>query len=213
MENLKAKTYENLRFRIMTHDLPPSKMLNEKELMNHYGIGRAPLREIFIELQRDGLIQRFPRSGTIVAPMDFHLFKQVIEIRTNLEGLAAQLATERITESELEVLRQVLLKVDQYKAEDKDDILSMLTEFEFQFHNIIYEASHNMKLKDILHELHGITARFWYYWVFNRQEVLDQFKDHKKLMDALEKRDAKVAREVMIAHIQNFTSKIVNKIL
>jgi len=35
---------------------------------------------------------------------------------------------------------------------------------------MFYEATHNMKLKEILHELHGISARFWHYWVFSQQE-------------------------------------------
>ena len=78
MRQLKVEAYQNIRFRIITHDLRPGELLNEKNLMKEYQIGRSPLREILIELQRDGLIQRFPRSGTLVTPIDLHLFKQVI---------------------------------------------------------------------------------------------------------------------------------------
>jgi DNA-binding GntR family transcriptional regulator len=188
-------------------------MVSEKELMNHYGIGRAPLREIFIDLQRDGLIQRFPRSGTIVAPMDFHLFKQVIEIRTNLEGLAAQLAAERITDDELTVLKHVLQRVDQTKDQATNVELEILTQLEFEFHSMLYKASHNEKLNYILLQLHGISARFWHYWIFSRQEVLNQFEDHKKTVDMLEKRDPKMAREMAVSHIKTFVGKIANKIV
>ena len=94
MSDLKENVYKDLRNRIMFHDLAPGQILNEKELMEHYTIGRTPLRDILNELQRDGLIKRFPRSGTIVAPMDIHLFKEAIEVRMVLEGHAVQLAAK-----------------------------------------------------------------------------------------------------------------------
>lgn len=212
MEQPKSRAYENLRYRIITHDLGPGELLNERELMSQYGIGRTPLREVLLELQRDGLIQRFPRSGTFVAPLDLHLFRQVIEIRMNLEGFAAQLAAERITEGQLDALRQVLQRVKELEGEDNEN-LEGLTQCEFDFHNMVYEASHNRKLRDIVHELHGISARFWHYLVFGRQELLDQFNDHREIMDAFTKRDGKRARETMENHIQNFVNKVRDRIL
>ena len=113
----------------------------------------------------------------------------------------------------LPLVKSLLQRVEQIKVEAANDKSGALTEFEFQLHNMLYGATRNMKLKEILHELHGISARFWHYWVFSQQEVLDQFKDHKETVDALERRDAKGARELAVAHIQNFTSKIANKIL
>ena len=212
MEELKAKAYLDLRYRIITHDLSPGQPLNEKELMNQYQIGRTPLREVLLQLQRDGLIQRFPRSGTFVTPLDLHLFRQVIEIRTNLEAFGGQLAAQRITEDELSVLRQILQKARELAEADGED-LDPLTQCEFDFHDAVYEATHNQKLRDILHELHGISTRFWYYLVFDRDELLDQFNDHRKVLDALEKKDAQRAGEVMANHIQNFVDKVRDKIL
>ena len=69
MQSNKKHAYENLRYRIITQELPPGELLKESDLMEHYGIGRTPLREIIIELQRQGLIRRVPRTGTWVAPM------------------------------------------------------------------------------------------------------------------------------------------------
>lgn len=212
MEDPKPKAYENLRYRIITHDLRPGELLNERELMSQYRIGRTPLREVLLELQRDGLIQRFARSGTFVAPLDLHLFRQVIEIRINLEGFAAGLAAKRITRAQLDALGQVLQKVEELEGED-DENLEALTRCEFDFHNMLYEATHNQRLRDIVHELHGISARFWHYLVFSRQELLDQFNDHRELMDALKERDSKRARRIMEKHIQSFVDKVRESIL
>ena len=64
MSETKRVAYENLRYRIITQQLAPGEQLKDKELMEHYAIGRTPLREGFLELQNAGLIKRLPRSGT-----------------------------------------------------------------------------------------------------------------------------------------------------
>jgi DNA-binding GntR family transcriptional regulator len=207
MKPIKIKTYQSLRYRIITHDLKPGVQLNEHRLMDEYNIGRTPLREVFIELYRDGLIQRFPRSGTFVAPLDFHFFRQVVEIRASLEPYAAQLAASRVTEGQLSSLRGILEKVesDSHANEKKQ---RLLTQYEFDFHDILYEATHNQKLIDILHELHGISARFWHYLVFSQQELAEQFDDLNVLYRALEKREPDKARTAMEVHIHNFINKV-----
>lgn len=212
MEKTKQYAYQDLRYRIITHDLKPVEQLNEPSLMTHYSIGRTPLREVFIALQRDGLIQRFPRSGTFVAPLDFHFFKQVVEIRIQLESYAAQVAARRIAPSQLNTLRQILKQVDTMKKEGERN-LKTLTQREFEFHDTLIEATHNPKLIEILHELHGISARFWHYLVFGRQELLDQFIDLKKIFTAVETGKADQAGNIMKNHIQNFVEKIRDKIV
>jgi DNA-binding GntR family transcriptional regulator len=167
---------------------------------------------VLIALQRDGLIERFPRSGTFVAPLDFHFFKQVVEIRIQLESYAAQVAARRIAPSQLNTLRQILKQVDTMKKEGGRN-LKTLTQREFEFHDTLIEATHNPKLIEILHELHGISARFWHYLVFGRRELLDQFIDLKKIFTAVENGKADQAGNAMKNHIQNFVEKIRDRIV
>lgn len=212
MTSKKEKIYRDLRYRIITHDLKPMEPINDKLLMDHYDVGRTPLREVLLQLQRDGLIERFSRSGTIVSPVDINVYKQNIEIRTVLENLAGQLAAKRINEKQLSSLKNILAKVSRLER-NKNENIKQLMQFEFNFHNIIYEATHNPKLKEILHELHGISARFWHYQMFSKQELIDQFIDHRKVLDALEKRDGQRAGETLREHIQHVVKKIRDKVL
>ncbi|UCF95224.1 MAG: GntR family transcriptional regulator, partial [Desulfobacterales bacterium] len=212
MTSKKDATYEDLRYRIITHDLKPMAPLNEKALMDHYGLGRTPMREVMLHLQRDGLIQRFSRSGTIVSPVDTHIYKQNIEIRTVLEGLAGELAAQRITPEQLAALRQILERVQELEKEDSEN-LKELMQYEFDFHHLLYESTHNPKLIDILHELHAVSARFWHYQIFSKQELLDQYIDHREVLDALEKRDGRRAAETLKNHLQNVLKKLGDKVL
>jgi DNA-binding GntR family transcriptional regulator len=212
MSSKKDETYQDLRYRIITHDLKPLEPLNEKALMDHYGLGRTPLREVLIQLKRDGLIQRFSRSGTIVSPVDIHIYKQNIEIRTVLEGLAGELAVKNITAGELKALEQILERVAALEEQESAN-LKELMQCEFEFHNLVYEATHNPKLIEILKELHGVSARFWHYQIFSKQELLDQFVDHRETLDALKKKDGQRAAETLKDHIQNVLQKLGDKVL
>jgi DNA-binding GntR family transcriptional regulator len=212
MISTKDKTYKDLRYRIITHDLKPMEPLNEKALMDHYELGRTPMREVLLQLQKDGLIQRFSRSGTIVSPVDIHIYKQNIEIRTVLEGLAGELAAKNITAGQLEALEQILKRVNALEEQESEN-LKELMQCEFDFHNLIYEATHNPKLINILHELHGVSARFWHYQIFSKQELLDQYIDHREVLDAFKKRDGRRAGETLKNHIQNVLKKLGDKVL
>jgi GntR family transcriptional regulator, rspAB operon transcriptional repressor len=213
MKPLKNDTYQKIRFRIITNDLGPGQLLNEKDLMKEYQIGRTPLREIFFELERDGFIQRFPRSGTFVTPIDLPLFKKTMEIRLPLEELAGSLAAERITGKDLEILKQIMNKMKEFEKANEDyDKFKMVTQCEFDFHNTLYEATCNNKLRDILYELHGVSARFWFNWVYSKNEVISQFADANELIDALEKRDCKKSGELLKDHVQRFVNRIKDEI-
>ena len=92
---------------------------------------------MLLQLQRDGLIQRFSRSGTIVSPVDIHIYNHNIEIRTVLEGLAGELAAERISTQELEALGEILPRVSELEEKDYENLKELL-QCEFDFHNLVF---------------------------------------------------------------------------
>lgn len=208
----KDEAYKDLRYRIITHDLKPMESLNEKKLMDQYGLGRTPMREVLLQLQRDGLIQRFSRSGTIVSPVDIHTYKQNIEIRTVLEGLAGDLAAKNISAGQLKALEQILEQVSALEKMESDHIKALM-QCEFDFHNLVYEATHNPKLISILQELHGVSARFWHYQIFSKQELLDQYIDHREVLDALKSGDGRRAGDTLRNHIQKVLKKLGDKVV
>lgn len=208
----KHDVFKDLRYRIITQDLPPGQLLNEKEQMDHYNIGRTPMREILLELKKDGLVKSVPRAGTFVAPLELREFKQVIEIRTNLEGLVGQLAAERITKEQLCHLGQIIQATDECSSTGKKRS-DELFQFESDFHEVTYEATFNPQLAEMLQKLHGVCARFWHYLVFDEEEILAQINDQRQMLEALEARDADLAKSIMEKHILTFSNQVKENIL
>ncbi len=207
MQSHKKKAYENLRYRIISQDLPPGELLMEKELMAHYGIGRTPLREIFIELQREGLIRRVPRAGTWVAPMDINYVKQIVEIRIRLERLGGELAAERITDAQISKLEAILEKVTAEQASENIDV-QRLIHYESQFHQLVYAATGNSRLEELLVEFQGIGARFWHSLVFNQEQLFKLFGEQHDMLAALKSRDAKRCGQLMADHARAYFKSI-----
>jgi DNA-binding GntR family transcriptional regulator len=211
MTSTKQKAYEGLKYRIITQQLPPGELLKDKDIMEKYGIGRTPLREVFLELQNEGLIKRIPRSGTWVAPMDFHFLKQVTEIRIGLEGIAGELAAERISEEQLENVTRILQKVTSLESEQGVSSEKLL-KYESDFHNVIYASTGNPQLEKLLRNYQSVGARFWHYLVFSKEQMADQFRSQRLLLAALKRRDKKACKEITEEHIRSYMGIIDDRI-
>jgi DNA-binding GntR family transcriptional regulator len=205
----KSEVYNQLKSKIIMQQLKAGEVLNEKQLMAQYNIGRTPLREIFTELQREELIQRFPRSGTIVAPMDFNQLKEATEIRIPLEAVVGELVVDRIKKEQLQQLRSLIKTIKNIeKTGDEADIIQGDT----QLHNLLYTATGNRKLINIIHGLQGISARFWFALTFTREEYVDQLKQWGYVLEAIENKDKKKTKELLQNHVQKFMNQIKSKL-
>lgn len=203
----KTRAYENLRYRIITQELPPGELLKEKELMAHYGIGRTPLREILIELQRQGLIRRVARSGTWVAPLDLNFVQQIAEVRLPLERLAGELAAQRVTAAQLEQLAR-LLESAQSDPGRSDIDLQRLIQYESRFHHIVYAATRNRKLEELLVEFQSISSRLWHHLFFTREQLQKMFYDQREILGALNDRDSRRCGELLVRHTQSYFGRL-----
>jgi len=202
---LKERVYQSIKNRIIVQALRPGDRLNEKELMEEYDIGKTPLREIFFRLQHDGLIRRFPRSGTIVAPIDFKELRDAAEIRLALEGLVARLAARRMTPAVLAEMGR-LIGILEENARDgvNEDFISAET----SLHSLLYDTGGNTRLKNIITEQHSLFARMWFSIERTQPDLMGQIADWKGLYQALCDGDEDRAEEVNRAHFNTYYNNL-----
>ncbi len=208
----KEEVYEALRFQIVTDSIGPNEILNEKELMDKFKVGRSPLRDVLFRLQEEELLRTLPRLGYMVTPLDISEVRELVELRKELEGFAATLAAERATPEQLEQLRTIIQKAEQEIAKDHE-ALNISEYFDTQFHNIIYDATGNKKLIKILQDLHIVMLRIWFRMGFKVIGFSKQAKNLRKVLDALVDKDPAKARQAMAEHVDLYASKIREKFL
>ena len=203
----KREIYENLRYRIITNEFGAGQQLYEKALMQEYQIGRTPLREIFQELQRNGLIEIIPKLGTRVVSLDMRTLRDTIQLRRELEGLAAELAALHIEPDQFDRLRDLLQSASKVKTNSMDD-LKKLSDIDMAFHRIIYDASGNRQLREMIESLLYKMSMYWFQVGFSAAEFREQFEELEDLLVAVKKRNRKGARDIMKQHIDHFTRLI-----
>lgn len=204
-ELFKDNVYNAIRTRIIVQDLPPGARINEKQLMDEYGIGKTPLREVFFRLQYDGLIRRFPRSGTIVAPIDFGELREAAEIRLALEGLVGDLAARLISAEQLAAMRR---HTDLLEHTSREGVHAEYVMAESQLHGMLYAATHNEKLWQIIAEQQSLFSRIWFSIERTPGDLAPQVEDWRNICNALAVRDARLVSKINKQHFKTFYNHI-----
>jgi DNA-binding GntR family transcriptional regulator len=147
---LRELVCENIRQAIIDGTFSPGERLMEIQLADEMGVSRTPVREAIRKLELEGFVVMIPRRGTYVADISIKDINEVYEIRTSLDVLAAGLAAERINDDELETLQRLLVEIGQHIEENNMD---KIVEVDIAFHDVLYQASRNERLRNIINNL------------------------------------------------------------
>jgi GntR family transcriptional regulator, rspAB operon transcriptional repressor len=156
--NRRSKAYDELKKRIIFGHYKPGSTLDEKRICQEFRISRTPYREALMRLEAERLVLIKPKTGVVVPPIDLNSLKDVFEMRTVLEAVAARMAFKRIQPHQLEALKKVAREVR--SLSEKEEIFAYL-ELDAQFHAIIHSAQGNQVLKENLDTLYNQCMRLW----------------------------------------------------
>ncbi|MHB8983833.1 MAG: GntR family transcriptional regulator, partial [Carboxydocellales bacterium] len=179
--------------------LKPGERMMEIQLADEMGVSRTPVREAIRKLELEGFVVMIPRKGAYVAGISLKDIADVFEIRAALESLAAALAAERITEEELEALERSLVKVAE--CTEANDLEALIT-VDTDFHDILYKASRNERLVQIVSNLREQIQRFRMTSLSQPGRMKDAMEEHRKLVEALSERNIELARTLAREHIE-----------
>lgn len=205
---LQQKIFRTLRDRIIYGVYKPGQSLPEKDICHEFNASRTPLREAVLKLQDLRLVTVIPRYGTNVSPVDINDIRCAFELKVKLEGMASELAAQRITPDLLEKLNQSIEEGNRLSKEIEMENRFRLLEIEAGFHTIIRQASGNHILKEYSENLHLRCARLWSLEVSNWIPDTEIIKQMRAVYQALKKGDPVSARQLMEDHVEFFIDKV-----
>jgi len=203
---LREIVLEALKDAIVNGKLKPGERLMEQQVAEELCVSRTPVREAIRKLEIEGFIIIVPRKGAYVSDVSLKDIAQVFEVRAAMEALAAGLAAQRISDEQLGVLEKKLAEVESV-AESLD--LDSIIQFDTDFHEIIYNASKNDRLVQILHNLREQIQRYRTTSLASPGRLKDTIKEHRELLEAISTRDVTLAQRVAKEHIENAEGTIV----
>lgn len=197
VDNLAAQ----IRARIMSGEIPIGAQLRQAALATDFGVSRTPIREALRQLQNGGLIEVQPNRGAVVrVPVPWEV-REAYEVRAELEALAATRAVSRVSADTIAALRAANKAMYEHSLEGPS--APPMGAGNDAFHTLIYEASGNSHLARAIFEINERFPRNVSALVLadDPRHRDENFREHERIVDALEAGDAEAARDQMRAHV------------
>ncbi len=200
MKGQDAKTLSNtqravrdLRQMILSGELAAGTDHLESELAETLGMSRTPIREAALMLESKGLLEMRPRKGVRILPVSSDDMREIYDILTELESLAAQRAAEAgYSEDELSVLAGSIAKMD--RAIEADD-LEAWAEADELFHQELVRLGGNKRVEAIVAMMSDQVRRARATTLFIRPLPVKSNEDHRVVFQAISEGRPDVARE------------------
>ena len=202
---LREIVYEELRNLILTGKIKPGTRMMEIELAEDMGVSRTPIREAIRKLEKEGLVVIEPRKGAYASEVSVKDMEDILEVRANLEGLAAYLAAERMTDTEKKQLNEIKEKFKEAVVEgNMADMISCDT----KFHRMIVDSSGNNHLIHMVEQLQELVLRFRYIYYKDFKRAEDMIPEHQSIYEEIINGNGANARFEAFNHIDKLMDMI-----
>ena len=198
--SLADRAYHAIREMIVSLELRPGAVIDERGLMAQLGIGRTPTREALRRLAQERLVEVYPRRGMFVTSVDIRDLASLAEVRSVLESHVARVAAERATDEDRNALEALLDALGAQKELNPRELM----ELDERIHRQVYRCAHNPFLEATLEEYYVLALRIWYLALDRAQELEEAVLGHRELLEAIHDGDADRAEETMRRHVLDF---------
>ena len=189
---------ELLRQRIFKRELEPGSWIDEMKLAEEYGISRTPLREALKVLAAEGLVTMKVRRGAYVTEVSETDLADVYHLLSLLESDAAGVVAERATDAQLKELQALHKELE--GAVDNRDKFFAINE---RFHMRLLQIAGNRWRDQMVADLRKVMKLNRHNSLLKSGRIDESLKEHRAIMEALARRDAKGSVKRMQAHFRH----------
>jgi DNA-binding GntR family transcriptional regulator len=195
-----AKAYDYIRTRILEGTLPPSSHLVEHILASEINVSRTPIREALRRLAADGFVTFVPNQGAKVVEWSEEALADLIDVRSELAGMAARLAAGRISQEEIEELKRLNAQLSKITERRDDGVLTEAARLNNMFHRVIFNASGNSWLIQLLEQTAYLPMIHRAHFAFDPLAWKHGIARYEDLIDAFSAREATWAESLIQTH-------------
>nr|WP_303649815.1 GntR family transcriptional regulator [Desulfobotulus pelophilus] len=193
--------YDKIKELILSGRKYPGTRLVLAELETELGIGRGPIREALMRLDRSGLVRNVPYKGAIVAPLPKkNEMDYIFSIRVKLEAELAKAAMKNLRDEDMEELEKTYQKMQ-----------CMTQEFyslDRHFHDVLYEASDYPHLCLIAHKLVESVEAFLNLFQHDENDYRIFLEEHALILEFLKKGDSEKLQKAVADNVKSGMRRI-----
>ena len=196
--SLHGELVDLLHDMLVSGELNPGDKINEQALCARFGVSRTPLREALKVLASSGLVVLLPNRGASVARITPEEIDQLFPIMGALEALAGELACARITDAEVERIRE--LHDEMVHHFDRQEAAPYL-KLNRAIHDAIFAAAHNAELTQLYQTLLVRIHAVRYTAKKSQERWAEAVHDHVLMMEALDARNGPRLATILKEHL------------
>ncbi|SLN40169.1 GntR family transcriptional regulator [Ruegeria meonggei] len=189
---------ENLRDRIVTGEFELGDQLSEARIAKDLNVSRTPVREAINRLEMEGLLVVEPQRGSFVFSLESSELAKLCDARVCLESTALSQAIKEQPRELHEALKSCTERMTAAReAEDDAEYLAQDT----VFHQCLFDWANNRFLNDAYQTIALKMAAVRNRLGRHQEHMAKSYIEHVQMVDAVERRDAESALEILRSHI------------
>lgn len=192
------QVYAALKDQIIKLKLKPGTVLSENEMAISFNVSRTPIRESFVRLSQEGLVQVYPQRGTVVALIDTELVEEARFMREQLECAIIKLACEHFPPQSLQDLTtNLLLQKDSIDREDVDRMFTL----DQEFHRLLFAGVNKLNIWQTMKYLTVHLDRSRKLRMLDNHDWLLLYQQHGQIVEAIKENNDGLALTLMQQHL------------
>ncbi|GAW93552.1 GntR family transcriptional regulator [Calderihabitans maritimus] len=202
---LAARITDYLQTEIINNNLKPGEQLKETELAKLFGTSRAPIREAFRMLERNGFVEVVPRKGAFVRRYTTKEIEDIYKVRCALEILALEIALSRLCNEDFIKLEKLISNMAE--AMNKGDVKTYF-KYNVLFHRNFFHIADNPVLNEIFERLSNPLLGLRLKSLSLPESLKESYMEHINIFNAIRERNVELAKKYLEAHIVRAMKKL-----
>lgn len=190
---------ESVRTAILLGYIQPGTSITEKQIRDILNVSSSPVREALNRLEAEGLLTRSPHVGTRVAEIVVEDASELYAIQALLQSSAVQICAKKLSEANIRDAEKLNNQIADVVSSGNVDVNAVKI-LNYRFHTIVCGASVHSWLTRLISAL-WIRLPNKTIWLLPNEAKI-AVKYHKKILEAIKKRDAVLAGTLMKEHLQ-----------
>ncbi|SDZ60499.1 DNA-binding transcriptional regulator, GntR family [Evansella caseinilytica] len=202
--------YTTIKQQIINWEIKPGTKISEKEVAEKLEVSRTPVREAFLQLAQEELLEIIPQSGTIVSNIDLELVEEARFVRERIETAVAREVCGCISEESVFQL-EMNLSMQELCLEKRTH--QRLFELDESFHKILFDESNKSRTWSMIRQMNSHFDRLRVLRLAANPNWNVVVSQHKEIFQAIVNNDPDQAEQIMESHLKlvNFEKEELKK--
>lgn len=210
-----GEIYDILEEEIVSLKIKPNEMLAENSLAVRFNLSRTPIRSVLQRLEENGFVKIIAGKGTFVEPINIETASQLIYLRVAVESMILRDFIRTASPTDIESVRYSLSMLEDAAKGTENlstfDINNFLKK-DLEMHRIWFRSTNKMYIWETITKPHPDYSRFIRLDIVGANNVPDVIREHRKIMEIIDKKEAEGIEELMRAHLSGGIRRLGSKL-